>query len=96
MTKSNQLTLEELRSDPEFREFWRETLIGIRRFGLNEAMLVEIHRPKPRVGNINDINSQAALDMHRLEGSLEVWETLLELNASKVAPPEQNDEDTSI
>jgi hypothetical protein len=80
----HQLSLEDLREDPEFREFWSDVLKGIRKFGLNEAMLGFIHRPKQRVGTIDHINAQAALDMHRLEGSLEVFETLLYLIDDKV------------
>ncbi len=92
---SHQLELEDLTQDLEFREFWNEVLKGIRRFGLNEAMLSKMHRPKPRVGNINDINSQAALDMHRLEGSLETWETLLYLTSDPVKQDEEADEETA-
>lgn len=89
----NQVTINDLIADVDFREFWAETLKGIRKFNMNEAMLVEIHKPKPRVGNIDAINSQAALDMHRLEGSLEVWETILNLNSVKVEVVEEEDQD---
>ena len=82
----HQVSLEDLQEDPEFREFWGEVLKGIRRFGLNEAILGFIHRPKQRVGSIDHINAQSALDMHRLEGSLEIWETLLYLTSEKVQP----------
>lgn len=76
---ANLVKLEELRQDPEFREFWAGTLKGIRAFNMNEAVLAHAHKSKFRVGDINAINGQAALDMHRLEGILELWETLLTL-----------------
>lgn len=93
---TNQITLDQLRSNPEFRDFWAETLKGIRKFNMNEAMLMEMHRPKQRVGAIDDINSQAALDMHRLEGALEVWEALLDLNSFKVVEDTNDSGDDSI
>lgn len=90
---SNILTLEYLRDDPKFRDFWSETLKGIRQFGMNEAMLAYMHSPKVRKGTIDTINAHAALDMHRLEGSLEVWEVLLSLLEKKVEAPEVPDEE---
>lgn len=82
----HQVSLEDLQEDPEFREFWGEVLKGLRKFSVNEAILGFIHRPKQRVGTIDHINAQSALDMHRLEGSLEIWETLLYLISEKVQP----------
>jgi hypothetical protein len=82
----HQVSLEDLQEDPEFREFWGEVLKGLRKFSVNEAILGFIHRPKQRVGTIDHINAQSALDMHRLEGSLEIWETLLYLTSEKVQP----------
>lgn len=92
---SSILTLEELRSDADFREFWGEVLKGIRTYGMNEAILSYLHAGKVRKGNIDAINAQAALDMHRLEGGLEIWEVLLRLLDEKAPLLEapQGDED---
>ena len=95
---SNILTLDVLVTDPDFREFWHSTLAGMRKFGMNEAILAYMHSAKVRKGTIDAINAQAALDMHRLEGSLEIWEVLLNLLSEKVqAPlPNENEDDTTL
>lgn len=97
---SHQISFEELKQDHEFIMFWDEVLKGIRRFGMNEAMLGYVHRAKQRMGDINQINAQSALDMHRLEGSLEIWEKLLYLTSEPLPmsdlKTEDEDEETTI
>jgi len=94
---SHQIDLEDLKLDPDFREFWAGVLKGIRAYGLNEAVLGFIHRPKKRIGTIDAINAQAALDMHRLEGSLEIWETLLDLTTDPLPVEDEDDnEETEL
>ncbi len=90
----HQVELTDLVENPEFRDFWNEVLKGIRKHNMNEAVLGYIHRVKQRIGTIDQINSQAALDMHRLEGSLEIWETLLYLLSEKIKPLEVEAGDT--
>lgn len=73
------VTLNDLAKDRVFRAAWDEVLRIFKQFNLNEIVLDEIYRPKTRAGFADELNKQAAIDMWRLEGSLEIWQRLLGL-----------------
>lgn len=73
----NAHTLEALKIDGEFRAVWSEVLKEIERFRLNEAILQYITTPKLRKGEADELGKQAAIDLWRQEGMLELWEILM-------------------
>lgn len=88
-------TLTDLLDEQDFKKFWVDTCRGIDSFRVEEAVLDFVHRPKPRVGNAEELNTQAAIDMWRLEGALELWEKLTGLLYEKIKDQEIED-DSSI
>ena len=84
MSPRNSVVLAGLQANEEFRVDWAEVLRIVHKYKMNEAILMHIHSPQRRIGTIEQINAVAALDMHRLEGKLEIWEILLGLLDDKV------------
>lgn len=73
------MTLDKLKSDKDFRAMFTAFLQDVEAYRINEAILEYIYEPKKRVGSADELSKQAAIDMWRLEGSLEIWQTLLTL-----------------
>lgn len=83
------MTLEKLKGDPDFREMFTKFLANVDAYRLNEAILEEIYSPKKRAGTADELNKQAAIDMWRLEGSLEIWQILITLLDERPAEVEE-------
>jgi hypothetical protein len=73
----NQITLQRLNEDPDFREFWAGVLKGIHTFRLNEAILNHVYKAAPKAGSADELNKAAAIEFWQTQGALMLWETLM-------------------
>lgn len=95
LRRINAVTLEQLAVSTEFREFWASTLKGIESFRLNEAVLLHLSSARKRAGTVLEVNAQAAIDMWRLEGGMELWDMLLYTLIPQLRTTEETEAETA-
>lgn len=78
----------------DFKLQWDKVLKTISEYRLNEVVLAFITRKRSRIANAaQDLNVQAAIDLWKQEGALEVWEFIKTLTEPADAPKDLDDEE---